>query len=508
MRNLNVFPYQIDQTCMLGHGTDGTVYKGVNKFVKLLNDGNKVAIKKIQFNYNVGIMPHVLREIAFLGKANTNKSNNSYVAKIIDMYIEESFVMIVLELCENNLMDMFINDNINEQDKNQIMCDIIRSINFVHSLGYVHGDLNLKNFVNTTSEGKKVLKLIDFTSTTKIYRYDPYSYKPTLYICPPELLGCSKTKISNPLSVDMWALGCLLYMIETGVPLFATNSEERQLQQTKSLFKKSGQLDRLKDSTIRKYIIEMLQPNQHKRGKCIRELYYKLTREPLKTIDKNINLDLDMGKNPLFEFNDQHKLVKFMCRFLDEHKNISKEVIFVTLKNINKLKKYNETIGIIIFWIAISVISNVHISILDVAQMINVFSGDLLNNRQIIDIQLKIIYDLHFDIDPETVYGNIVETYDVIKRELYVEIFVMCLMNREMSKINETLLTLLIGTIINVYYYQSIEELEKICEFPNIHKHVLTICSYLNNNNIGQQFNINFTKCFDMIMNQMLVYHN
>jgi serine/threonine protein kinase len=171
---------------IIGSGSDGTVFKS-------LINGNIVAIKIYKEHE---ITPSILREISFLSKANHPNIIKLYS---VDYDIRLNVIKIIIEYGDDNLFDAVINNN----DININIYDLINGLNYLHSHDYIHGDLNLKNAVLING----VVKLIDFTSATKIHRVKFYKPNPTINIKPPELFKNNTQRInfgeSNIKAIDI-----------------------------------------------------------------------------------------------------------------------------------------------------------------------------------------------------------------------------------------------------------------------------------------------------------------
>eukprot|EP00435_Cladocopium_sp_Y103_P064341 s255_g26.t1 len=102
----------------------------------------------------------------------------------------------------------------------------LKSVLCCHAHGFVHRDLNAKNFMITGDD--RTVKLIDFGLATRFYGYLPQDQ----YI---EIVGTShymapEMMISGKYSpaVDMWSLGVLLYVCLTGLMLLPKDDDRKK----------------------------------------------------------------------------------------------------------------------------------------------------------------------------------------------------------------------------------------------------------------------------------------
>ena len=105
----------------------------------------------------------------------------------------------------------------------RIAIQLIISLKHIHSSGYIHCDLKPENILFKYSN-KSSIKIIDFGSAcTKNEK--PYNYIQSRFYRAPEVIlesGYSE-------KIDIWSLGCILYELFKGAPLFQGINEHDQL---------------------------------------------------------------------------------------------------------------------------------------------------------------------------------------------------------------------------------------------------------------------------------------
>ena len=157
----------------LGRGIDGYVYSCWNS-----KNNNKYAIKQYLYDPEFYIPASIVREISAL--RNCNKYSNEFIIKFYSIIFTDTHINIILEIFDDTL---YYHQYNNIYEKKILINQLIRSIQFLHSMNYIHGDLSLNNIMTFHNN----IKLIDFSFSTKIYRNNNV-YMPTFYICPPELI--------------------------------------------------------------------------------------------------------------------------------------------------------------------------------------------------------------------------------------------------------------------------------------------------------------------------------
>ncbi|XP_061640437.1 MAP kinase-activated protein kinase 3 isoform X3 [Phyllopteryx taeniolatus] len=108
-----------------------------------------------------------------------------------------------------------------EKEASEIMRDISRAIEFLHSINIAHRDIKPENLLYTSKHRNGVLKLTDFGFAKETTQHNPLQtpcYTP--YYVAPEVLGPEK----YDKSCDMWSLGVIMYILLCGFPPFYSNT--------------------------------------------------------------------------------------------------------------------------------------------------------------------------------------------------------------------------------------------------------------------------------------------
>uniref|UniRef100_A0A4W6FH32 cyclin-dependent kinase n=1 Tax=Lates calcarifer TaxID=8187 RepID=A0A4W6FH32_LATCA len=175
----------------LGEGTYATVFKGRSKLTE-----NLVALKEIRLEHEEGAPCTAIREVSLL--KNLKHAN---IVTLHDIIHTDRCLTLVFEYLDSDLKQYLDN------------CGNLMSMHNV-KVSHTHGkDSSMRTVVH---RAKSV--------PTKTYSNEVV----TLWYRPPDVL-LGSTEYSTP--IDMWGVGCILYEMATGRPMFpgATVKEELHL---------------------------------------------------------------------------------------------------------------------------------------------------------------------------------------------------------------------------------------------------------------------------------------
>ncbi|KAF7683452.1 putative cell division protein kinase [Astathelohania contejeani] len=210
-----------DNVKLIGEGTYGKVYRGVDK--KL---GKTVAIKRVGIDKESGFPFTTIREIKML-----KKLNSPNIVGLNDIYVDNDELYIVMEFLPFDLTGLIYRGyKFTEPQIKSLTCQLIKATKYIHSFGMIHRDIKASNIL-INQEG--LLKLADFGLTREMSNNMTNRVCTLWYRAPELLLGST----SYDTKVDSWSIGCVIVEMRTGKAPFRANDE---INQIKVIFEKLG----------------------------------------------------------------------------------------------------------------------------------------------------------------------------------------------------------------------------------------------------------------------------
>ena len=213
--------YQIIK--VIGDGTYGQVYEGINKETNM-----KVAIKKLKNKVSSWEDCLLQNEVRFL-----RKLNHENVVKLLEVIREQNNdVSYIFEYCDCNLFQFIENHRkqkmfISEMKIRNIIYQIVCGVKYLHSCNIMHRDLKPENILMILNNN--LVKIADFGTAKEIPEYKNNSL--TDYVCTRWYRAPECTLKSNNYNekIDVWAIGCIMAELYTLKPLFPGIDEFDQL---------------------------------------------------------------------------------------------------------------------------------------------------------------------------------------------------------------------------------------------------------------------------------------
>ncbi|GMG47470.1 unnamed protein product [Ambrosiozyma monospora] len=209
------------QKTMVGHGSFGYVYQ-----IQLDSQNNrKAAIKRVlqdkRFkNRELEIMrliqhKNIVDLISFFYK--TDEKDELYLHLILEFIPETLYKSSHWYISRNRFMPLF--------EIKLYSYQLLRSLNYIHSLGICHRDIKPQNLLIDPVHG--ILKLCDFGSAKILNPNEPnVSYICSRYYRGPELIFGARNYTPK---IDVWSAGCVIGELILGQPLFPGESGIDQL---------------------------------------------------------------------------------------------------------------------------------------------------------------------------------------------------------------------------------------------------------------------------------------
>ncbi|XP_076862594.1 cyclin-dependent kinase 18 isoform X2 [Brachyhypopomus gauderio] len=201
----------------LGEGTYATVFKGRSKLTE-----NLVALKEIRLEHEEGAPCTAIREVSLL--KNLKHAN---IVTLHDIIHTDRCLTLVFEYLDSDLKQYLDNcrNLMSMHNVKVFMFQLLRGLSYCHKRKILHRDLKPQNLlINDKGE----LKLADFglarakSVPTKTYSNEVV----TLWYRPPDVL-LGSTEYST--HIDMWGVGCILYEMATGRPMFPGSTVKEEL---------------------------------------------------------------------------------------------------------------------------------------------------------------------------------------------------------------------------------------------------------------------------------------
>lgn len=210
----------------IGEGAYGKVYKARDKN----NEGRFVALKKVRVQTGEEGMPlSTIREVAVLRQLESFEHPN--VVRLFDVCTvsrtdRETKLTLVFEHIDQDLttyLEKAPDPGVPPETIKDMMFQLLRGLDFLHSHRVVHRDLKPQNIL-VTSSGQ--IKLADF-GLARIYSFQMAltSVVVTLWYRAPEVL--LQSSYATP--VDLWSVGCIFAEMFRRRVLFRGNSDVDQL---------------------------------------------------------------------------------------------------------------------------------------------------------------------------------------------------------------------------------------------------------------------------------------
>jgi cyclin-dependent kinase-like len=202
----------------IGEGTYGIVVKARHKA-----SGQIVAIKKFKdSDDDEQVRKTALREVRIL-----KQLKHPNVVRLIEVFRRRGRIYLVFEYVEKTLLeDLEAHPGgIASLTLKKYIYQLLRALEYIHKHNIVHRDIKPENLL-ISKQG--VLKLCDFGFARTLSRPGAKytDYVATRWYRAPELL-VGDTSYGQP--VDIWAVGCMLSELITGMPLFPGDSDIDQL---------------------------------------------------------------------------------------------------------------------------------------------------------------------------------------------------------------------------------------------------------------------------------------
>lgn len=266
---------------VVGQGAFATVKKAVER-----TTGKTFAAKIMSKRKVMGNMDGVTRELEVL-----RKLNHPRIVSLKGFYEDEEFYYLLMEFVSGgDLMDFVAaHGSVGEDAGREITRQVLEGVKYIHSQGISHRDLKPDNIL-IEQDDPVLVKITDF-GLAKVQGNGTFmkTFCGTLAYVAPEVIAGKNNEENEKRNeysslVDMWSMGCLVYVILTGHLPFSGSTQEQLYKQIKNGSYHEGPLKdfRISDEA-RDFIDTLLQVNPNARPtaqKALDHPWIKMARIP------------------------------------------------------------------------------------------------------------------------------------------------------------------------------------------------------------------------------------
>ncbi|KAK1760822.1 hypothetical protein QBC47DRAFT_15275 [Echria macrotheca] len=213
---------------VIGSGTYGKVFKGVNVYTK-----NRVALKRIRMEgERDGFPVTAVREVKLL-RSLCHKN----IVQLQEVMVEANECFMVFEYLSHDLTGLLNHPNytLDPAQRKHLALQLFQGLDYLHTRGVLHRDIKAANIL-VSNEG--ILKLADFGLArfyAKHHQLDYTNRVITIWYRSPELL-LGETRYGP--AVDIWSAACVMMEIFTGRAIFPGDGTE--INQLEKIFSMLG----------------------------------------------------------------------------------------------------------------------------------------------------------------------------------------------------------------------------------------------------------------------------
>ncbi|KAL8045247.1 hypothetical protein ABFX02_08G100600 [Erythranthe guttata] len=204
---------------LLGHGQFGYTYVAIDK-----SNGDRVAVKRIEKNKMV--LPIAVEDVKREVKILKALAGHENVVHFYNAFEDDSFVYIVMELCEGGeLLDRILSkkdSRYTEKDAAIVVRQMLKVAAECHLHGFVHRDMKPENFLFKSPKEDSHLKATDFGLSDFIRPGKKFQdIVGSAYYVAPEVL-----RRKSGAESDVWSIGVITYILLCGRRPFWDKTED------------------------------------------------------------------------------------------------------------------------------------------------------------------------------------------------------------------------------------------------------------------------------------------
>ncbi|KAL3930090.1 MAG: hypothetical protein SGBAC_011916 [Bacillariaceae sp.] len=209
--------YKLQQ--LLGEGAFGKVYEAIR-----ISDGQLLALKVIPKYTSTD--QALEREIQAL--CSLSEPGHEHVCQLYNHHRDENNVYLAMEYIVGGgeLFEHLVKTGpFSEQDASRFLREFAQGLAYIHGKGYTHGDLKPENLLMSNDAQRPCVKIVDFGFCVPSKQEPPTKlvFGTVAYLAPEILQSLGVPQQPTP-SVDMYAVGVIMYTLLTGThPFDRTN---------------------------------------------------------------------------------------------------------------------------------------------------------------------------------------------------------------------------------------------------------------------------------------------
>ena len=227
---------------LLGEGTSGSVYHGINKetgkdwAVKIIPIKNLNLLTNLQQNNNKGNKNIKILENELTKEAEMLRSlRHTNIIHLEDIFSDTKRLFLVMEISSGgDLFDRIIKKkNYLEMEAKIVINQILQAIFYLHERNIAHRDIKPENILLISKHSDVHIKLTDFGLAKKLDesgRMKTFCGTPQYFA--PEVLQRRNTTKGNgtySLAADMWSIGVIMFVLLEGNYPFNENNLSQQI---------------------------------------------------------------------------------------------------------------------------------------------------------------------------------------------------------------------------------------------------------------------------------------
>jgi len=183
---------------------------------------------KIQRQKHKQAAEREIRILELIQKSELPNGQENYCAKLLDWFNFNDYMCMVFPIYGPSLIELLEEENYKPFKIEPIRSfakNILTAVSFIHRCGIAHGDIKPENILLASRETFTTeTRLLDFGLA--VFREDHHSrVVGTRQYSPPEII----LGIPWDFPLDIWSVGCVLYELYSGSPLFDTHENREHL---------------------------------------------------------------------------------------------------------------------------------------------------------------------------------------------------------------------------------------------------------------------------------------